>query len=334
MAKLAAKNVYIIFMYGYDPELTFSLKPGEPIHFYYALQEALENAGYRVQFSPEGENLHDVAAILSWNFNQNIFNNIQKHPKEKCFLLIFEPPLIRPDCYETNLKQLFGTIYTQIDDFVDNKNYFRIFNQPSSLTRIENVPDFSEKKFCTMINSNKSSANFGEIYSERRRALAYFSQMGEFDLYGHGWEGFPCWKGILESQESLRPFMHLNGAESLRNIMKLNTLKNYKFCICYENMTHQRGYISEKLPEAFSGGCVPIYYGADNIEDYVPKECFIDFRNFRSYPELYEFLKSMDPKTYESYLDAANRWLHSPQAECFSPVYMAKKIVKRILDVQ
>lgn len=44
---------------------------------------------------------------------------------------------------------------------------------------------------------------------------------------------------------------------------KISYLKNFKFNICPEN--HNRmGYVTEKIFEAFLGGCIPIYTGSDN----------------------------------------------------------------------
>lgn len=37
-------------------------------------------------------------------------------------------------------------------------------------------------------------------------------------------------------------------------------LKNYKFNICFENGSSP-GYITEKLFQAYAGGCIPIYWG-------------------------------------------------------------------------
>ena len=82
--------------------------------------------------------------------------------------------------------------------------------------------------------------NSGELYSERRKAIAFLTRTGEFDLYGLGWNGIASWRGEASGDA------------------KMDALKNHKFTICYENMTNQRGYVSEKIIEAFAGGCVPV----------------------------------------------------------------------------
>ena len=48
---------------------------------------------------------------------------------------------------------------------------------------------------------------------------------------------------------------------------------------------------NEKQPssfDAFVAGNIPIYWGADDIEDYIPKNCFIDRRNFSNHEKLYK----------------------------------------------
>ena len=83
---------------------------------------------------------------------------------------------------------------------------------------------------------------------------------------------------------------------------KLATLKNYKFSICFENVYGFTGYITEKIFDSFLGSCIPIYLGANNINDFVPSDCFIDQRNFKNINDTYQFIKSMDEKVYNNYL--------------------------------
>lgn len=44
------------------------------------------------------------------------------------------------------------------------------------------------------------------------------------------------------------------------------------FCLCVQAMENSiaKDYVSEKVYHALVAGCVPIYWGAPNIEDYVP----------------------------------------------------------------
>jgi hypothetical protein len=48
---------------------------------------------------------------------------------------------------------------------------------------------------------------------------------------------------------------------------------------CWQENSLVTDYVSEKLFDAFVAGCVPLYYGALNIEDFLPDpESIIDYR--------------------------------------------------------
>jgi len=311
MENSTPKTVYIVYMHGYDPYPCFyNVEPGAFITFDYVLKDEIEKAGYTLKFSNDASNLQDVAAIISWVLTPELIQNLPKYQKERCILLTFEPPIIAPNFFRPEIKNYFGNIFTTIDDLVDNKTYFKIYVPTHTLDYKPERTSFSDKKLCTLMNSNKTAPHRNELYSERRKAISYFTKTGEFDFYGYGWENVPGWKGTVGN--------------------KYNTISKYKFCISFENMKNQRGYISEKIIDCFVGDCIPVYYGASNITDYIPKNCFIDFREFKSYETLYQFMKNMDQKTYESYIEAGRNFLTSPQAQPFSKYYIAQNVMKRV----
>ena len=121
----------------------------------------------------------------------------------------------------------------------------------------------------------------------------------DFDLYGRGWP--------TELKSYRGPIAR-----------KSDVLKQYKFSICYENIKNIPGYITEKMFDCFRAGCVPVYWGASNVNDYIPKNCFIDRTQFASNEELYQYLKNMNAQEYEEYICAIKSFLQSPQAQRFS----------------
>jgi len=71
---------------------------------------------------------------------------------------------------------------------------------------------------------------------------------------------------------------------------KVEFLKDYKFCLTYEN-GKAGGYITEKLLAAKAAGCVPIYWGADDVEgDFVPGS----FINIKDTNELISAVQKVD----------------------------------------
>ena len=52
----------------------------------------------------------------------------------------------------------------------------------------------------------------------------------------------------------------------------------YKYCIAIEN-SRAKDYVTEKVYDAFAAGCLPIYLGAPNIQEFIPSmDAIIDYR--------------------------------------------------------
>lgn len=82
---------------------------------------------------------------------------------------------------------------------------------------------------------------------------------------------------------------------------KIEWLKGYKFNICFENSYHP-GYITEKLFQAFAGGCIPIYWGDPLVSNVVNPKSFINISDFSNFDEAIEYIKEVDndDKLFES----------------------------------
>ncbi len=151
--------------------------------------------------------------------------------------------------------------------------------------------------------SNLKSPYPCELYSEREKVIDFFEQKEEadFEFWGRGWD----------------KERHLSYRWQAND--KISVIKNYRFTICYENTSDAPGYITEKIFECFQAGTsVPIYWGAPNVVDYIPKECFIDRRDFVTLEELYQFLKEMPEERYAKYLTHMRHFLSSDAAQQFS----------------
>ena len=98
---------------------------------------------------------------------------------------------------------------------------------------------------------------------------------------------------------------------------------------CYENMIKE-GYVSEKIFDAFNAKVVPIYWGDPRITDRVPKNTFIDRRDFRSLRELLSFLQNMDQQTYDGYLDNIERFMDSAEWEKWTRARFAEMLLDAI----
>ncbi|EEF35535.1 alpha-(1,4)-fucosyltransferase [Ricinus communis] len=79
-------------------------------------------------------------------------------------------------------------------------------------------------------------------------------------------------------------------------------MSHYKFVLAIEN-TVTESYVTEKLFYALDSGAVPIYFGAPNVEDFVPPHSIIDGTKFQSIEELASYVKTLanDPAAYAEY---------------------------------
>ena len=57
----------------------------------------------------------------------------------------------------------------------------------------------------------------------------------------------------------------------------------------------------KKIFDSMFSGCVPVYWGAKNIGEYVPSDCFIDRRDFKNHSALLDFLKAVDANQFNNY---------------------------------
>ena len=103
--------------------------------------------------------------------------------------------------------------------------------------------------------------------------------------------------------------------------------------MAYENTTKHLGMISEKIFDCFAAGSVPIYLGAPNITDYIPRECFIDVRDYAGYGELYEDLANMSESRYQGYLSAAREFIGSPNYYPFTTSSYAEVIAQKVVEM-
>ncbi|MBU4348995.1 hypothetical protein KJ830_07655 [bacterium] len=284
----------------------------------------------KVKFRERGIDLstQDINAPLKSQFiiysEMPKLKNIISH--KNSYLLMFESKIVKPDNWNMKNHKHFKKIFTWDDNLVDGKKYFKI-NYAHKIPMTLDYDMSKKEKLCTMVASHKFKKHPLELYTERIKAIRWFEQNHpeDFDLYGIGWDRHN-FKNALTRLNRFRFLTKLlrpecpsfKGPAPSREI-----LPKYKFAICYENARNIPGYITEKIFNCFFAGCVPVYWGAPNVTEYIPKNTFIDKRNFSSYEELYKYLKNMSDREYMAYLDAIKDFVQSERiypftAECFA----------------
>ena len=170
-------------------------------------------------------------------------------------------------------------------------------------TRVSAADLERKKKFCAFIVSNPTNAI-------RNAAFDWLNEYKVVDSAGR-------YKNTVG--DKLAAGAGGGGGE----LLKHEFLKDYKFCLAYENNSSP-GYITEKFLHAKAAGCIPIYWGDPKAERDFSMAGAIDARNVKSKEELIALVRSVDQSDSEwlkrysmpaldSYKEA---WAHRTMAEC------------------
>lgn len=108
----------------------------------------------------------------------------------------------------------------------------------------------SRKKFCV--------AFIGKAYPFRMQAIAALSAIGKVDVYG----------GIARNSNRKAA------------LAKFETAQKYKFVFAFENDLFP-GYVTEKAPEAWATGAIPLYWGSDPA-GYLNQDAMINLANYEN----------------------------------------------------
>ncbi len=179
---------------------------------------------------------------------------------------------------------------------------------------------WSNRKFLCAVVSNKHYLMLGDginkspsfqwatktqLHDYRYESLSHFLGLGsnEFDLYGKGWgEKYPECPN------------------------KLDTIRNYKFTLCFENGSYP-GYLTEKIIDSLVAGVVPIYRGTPDVYSLIPRDFFVNSNHYETFKEMEEDLKK--PWKWEHTIRDAQRWLlKNENGQKYSNQYFANRILE------
>lgn len=286
------------------------------------------------------QNMDLVNALIITEIQTPYTSELLKRGAIKHSLICLETPSFSWKFYyklkEVSSQYLHCYLFKGAENLVSKKTKFHpmVFPQPdSNQVRINSINSWQNRDFLVLFNSNQVRfiykplhifASFlnkylkEELYSLRRSAICYFSQFEDFKLYGRGWDKKLFGISNYEFKSALS--VYKGPVED-----KISTLSNFKFSICFENATFG-GYITEKIFDCFFAGCIPIYYGAIDINQFIPKHCFIDFRDFNGFAELNVFLREINENQFKEYQDSIQDFLDSDKFLIFSESYYANKI--------
>lgn len=300
--------------------------------------------------TPDMASYDNVIGVLFFDnlFYRNVDGLMELNDKGllgKTIYIDYEPPTGHAKKHEPEsikqLAKLFKSVVTYDDDLAGTDNFIKGNVANYHADKPSKSRNYKDRKMVCMVTSNTTNNyiisvlnnyNYATYYNERnikyhpkaiyhkRIEIAdYFlkNHPESFDLYGLFWpDRFETvLKGFLEKNK------------------KIQTLSEYKFAITFDSYTKQRGYISEKIFDAFFAGTIPVYMGADNVLDYIPEQCFIDARDFKSYDELYDYLSSMSESEFNKRQRAIGKFLYSKTfTKYFSSAGIAKTLLAAVQD--
>lgn len=207
-------------------------------------------------------------------------------------------------------------------DYLDHEKYFRFplwlmyFFRPTdnfqeikltcerlnrSLISIED-----RKKFCTFICKNDYFGDRVKMYNE-------INQIAQIDCGG----------------------LFMNNDDSLLtkyNDNKLEYLKQFRFNLCPENSNNE-GYVTEKIFEAISSGCIPIYWGSNNNPEpnIINKDAVFFIDNNYSSPKVINEIEILNtnPKLYKEFAEQDRLLPNAPEVifEFF------ENLEKKLIDI-
>ena len=279
------------------------------------------------------------------NVEENIFFELHHDVqtsfiKDSSYLLLLETEYAYPANADLKKINNYRKIFSWREDLSGHPNFIKLYlPNPFSVPKVDGWAN--RDLFCSLIAGNKSLARYDkrDLYVERVETIRWFEKNApnDFKLYGFDWDIPAIGRGSigkifkkitrwLSFLIKFKSFPSYSGPVS----QKSKIYSRSRYSICYENVRDIPGYITEKIFDCFFSGCVPVYWGASNINELIPEGCFIDRRNFNDTASLYTYLKAITQEQYIEYQHNILNFLMSDAANKFSSEHFAKTVVETI----
>lgn len=287
-------------------------------------------------------NTADLSVNKNISFELVIEGQIDEQGNAHRYLIAQENPTINLLNQDVNYCSQFAKVFSWDRRVADQPNGVWLM-VPNEIKLFEFNLYADREIFSCLINGNKRFpvSSEDDLYEERFAVIDWYQKHApdDFSLYGRGWDkpkaAFTRKDRMIRRAKRLasqlfgyRPFPSYQGPVGDKG----DIYKNSKFAYCYENTKNLENYITEKIFDAMMYGAVPIYWGAQNILDFIPKECFIDRREFNDQMSLHQFLKNMSAEDYETYQLAIYNFLRSDKILPFKAETYANRVVEEIIQ--
>ena len=241
--------------------------------------------------------------------------------------------LVDKKCSPKILEKKYDKIFTNIEDDIDNVKFIQLQTPQGDAQPINKT--YPPKLTCIVASNKNLNRYFKQSGYSMRSKLIKWSQKNKknLDIYGPDWNLFFSSNYYLN--RILRYFQKkinfkLKKKGNFKGICqdKIETMKQYKFTFVFENAYDVDGYFTGAVFDSLINGCVPIYLGPKNVNKYIPENCFVDFRKFSNFENLFKYLETLSEKKYFNYIDNIENFLKSENYKKFSANEYANTILK------
>lgn len=297
------------------------------------LKEGFEQNGYNLKIiseniqNPVEHLLTSDIIIVAYPIKKG-FNLPYNHLKKgaKVYLWALESPIWKPQTLSKSDIRPFEKVFLWRPDLVDNQKKFFVPLDTRLEEGLKISKDVSHKRYLMMqIATNfYRPETFQALYNKRREATLWWlrNHPTPYAFYGQNWPMI-----LEQADEELEAAFHNSYKGYAPD--KIKALSESYFALAFEN-TRYPYYVTEKIFDVMKAGTVPVYLGAPNIEEFVPKECFINYDNFKNDAELYSFLKALTVEQYQAYLTCIQDFLSSDKIKDYTPEAIADSLLKEI----
>ena len=175
------------------------------------------------------------------------------------------------------------------------------------------------------VSRNRRIAISAQLHDKRLEAIEYFGLRGVLTVFGGGWQDH----SRLPTRWKSRVSKLLISLDIARCEDKVAVMSQYRFALCFENIAYP-GYVTEKIIDCFVAGVIPIYLGAPDIEKYIPKEAFVDAREFTNLANLEAYLSVFDDEQALRMINIGRAFLSSECGNQYSNQGFARFIWKQL----
>jgi len=290
----------------------------------------------------------DSADIVIYMAQPNSPNDVvaqkQKYPGLITILITYETSIGARYTFNPKNHVGYDAVMTYRRRLVDGKRYFYFSPRAYYRHRIRDGLPFEQRRIACLVGTHRKVRYRSGLFTMRKGWnfslmdwIDYFSYPGQltayradvgracakygagvFDIYGEGWE-------LLAETRNI--------CLGIPTESTLSYLGNYRYYFAFENHTSDCGLISERIWDGLWGDTVPVYLGHKGIDQFVPRECFVDASQFNSPKEMLDWLFHSSKGTWSKYREAGREFIRSEAVNKFLPETFAEEFLHRVIAI-